>query len=470
MPESKELTVVKSNSIIEAKYKLSTNEQKFILYMVSRLNSYDKQDFTLQKLTIKELQQIFNMESKTWGSIYQRVHGIMQSLNKKPLVIEKEDGKILELNWIASFEYQRMGTGEIEFEFSKKLIPYLLELKSHFTKYKLQNVLILKSAFSIRLYELLKSQEFKKKAIYEVKALKEKLGVEDKYKDFYGFKRRCLLSAQKELKQKSDIAFTFEEHEKKGKKVVSLLFHIFPNVPEKLPVKIKINDNQKNLFEQEEPQSSPPPKVEIGEIEKALLSAGIKPKKVVMEIYAKGFEIIQDPEARAEAKKLFNGNKDLYFQSKLDLAELEAKKGKSNFNKAGYLVKAIKENYMAVEVEKEVKNREAKERQRKRAEQEKSIEDKKKGLQKMLWEFKVNRAKELFTKHEHLLMQMYVKFGIEYEKGKELELFESSKLAIHRGRIINEIIRRFETDFEDIKKEFEPRYKKLRMKFSKDWI
>lgn len=126
------LSVVKSNRVIEAKYRLGARAQKFILFMASMVNPMDD-EFKYLRVKVKDIEPIFNTDQKKWGSIYQIVKEIILSLNNHPLKIEQEDGSHLIVNWIASAEI-RQGSGMVEFEFSEKLRPYLLQLKSHFTK------------------------------------------------------------------------------------------------------------------------------------------------------------------------------------------------------------------------------------------------------------------------------------------------------------------------------------------------
>jgi plasmid replication initiation protein len=224
---NKTRSVVKSNRIIEAKYRLNVREQKFILYMVSLIKT-DDVDFKFYRVKISEFEKILNVEGKKWGSIYQTVKDIILNLNEKPLIIAKEDGKKQQIiNWIASAEIEA-GAGVIEFEFSEKLKPYLLQLKSHFTRYNLDNVLQLKSGFSIRMYELLKSHQFQGRVEYELEELKVLLGVDDKYVDYTDFKKRVLKTAQSELKDKSDLQFVFKE-KRVNRKIHSIQFSISDN-------------------------------------------------------------------------------------------------------------------------------------------------------------------------------------------------------------------------------------------------
>lgn len=69
---------------------------------------------------------------------------------------------------------------------------------------------------------------------------------EEKYAQYGHFKARVLQTAQKELKQKTDIYFTFEEV-KENKKVVAITFQIFENTKNKKHL-VTYDFDQLNLY------------------------------------------------------------------------------------------------------------------------------------------------------------------------------------------------------------------------------
>jgi plasmid replication initiation protein len=120
--------------------------------------------------------------------------------------------------------------GLIHFEVNPKLKPYLLNISNNFTSYHLDKISHLKSAYSIRIYELLK--QYQKGGWWKVTLvkLKELLKVEKNksYNRYSNFKQKVILTAQKEIEQKTDIKFQFEE-QKTGRKVEVITFYILPN-------------------------------------------------------------------------------------------------------------------------------------------------------------------------------------------------------------------------------------------------
>ena len=102
----------------------------------------------------------------------------------------------------------------------------MLGLQEFYTSYKLVDILSLKSKYSIRLYEILKSNLYKKCIEIEIEELKKMLYANEKsYNVYQNVKNKVIMQAQKELKNKTDIAFNFTEI-KTGRKVTSIKFYI----------------------------------------------------------------------------------------------------------------------------------------------------------------------------------------------------------------------------------------------------
>lgn len=231
---SKEI-IVKDNKLIEANYYLSTLQQKVLLKAISVIEPTNI-DKHIYKFSIMDFADSVDLKgSKT---IYSQMVTICDQLTDlRKFLIKKDDGGIAYINWVASAEYIPK-EAVVEVEFSQKLIPYLMELKEQFTTYYLANVMQLKSSYSIRIFELLKQYEkLKKRKIY-LEELRKMVGttvidmngnvIKNDYELYGHFKERVILTAQKELKQKTDIYFNFKEV-KEGRKVIAIEFEILEN-------------------------------------------------------------------------------------------------------------------------------------------------------------------------------------------------------------------------------------------------
>ena len=218
--------VVKSNDLIEARQRLSIQEQRIILLLISKVRPEDI-NFLWYKFKIRELAKFLGLE--TSNRLYADVRKAVRKLIKRIITVDRK-GRNIDLNLVQAAEYG--DKGYVKICINQVMKPYLLNLKSHFTKYYIGYVIHLRSTYSIRIYELLKRFEHLGEASFELGRLKYTLGVDpDEYKIYSHFKNKALLFAQKELFEKTDLAFTFEEI-KSGKKVTEIRFIIKKNDPE----------------------------------------------------------------------------------------------------------------------------------------------------------------------------------------------------------------------------------------------
>ena len=244
----KNMQVKKSEAVVNARYKLNPLSLKFITTLIAGLKFGDNENEEYV-FKVKDFKELTKLKRK---DLHFAIKQALKELLEKPLDIPTEDGFMV-CNWISGGNYID-SAGEIKFMIYPKLRPYLLEAKAKFLKYRLENILPLKSSYSIRLYEMLKdkyNQEAgygKKQAekIYNVKELREKLEIPRSYK-FNDVKRFVLEKAKTELEKHTDIVFDYKEI-KSGRKVVELKFTIRKN-PTKTEeyIESKINYNLKNI-------------------------------------------------------------------------------------------------------------------------------------------------------------------------------------------------------------------------------
>jgi plasmid replication initiation protein len=135
------------------------------------------------------------------------------------------------LNWLSYAEYTK-GSGYIEVRFDKALKPYLLGLKGYFTQYELEKLVNFKSGYAMRLFELLKKEQFKAdgngyfKRSFEYDELRGLLGIDKKeYEFFKDFRVNVVQVATREINANPDISIIKVDYPKTGRKVSHIVFH-----------------------------------------------------------------------------------------------------------------------------------------------------------------------------------------------------------------------------------------------------
>ena len=223
------MLVTQSNQLVEAKYYLSLYEQRLVLMLASMVEPDDK-DFKTYAIKVSDFKDLVGLKTK---NLYPKVKLLLKSLASRVIEIPKGGRNYLITGWISDAEYFD-DAGVVKLSFSAKLKPYLIALKNEFTSHKLGIAIKFKGAYTIRIYTLLKQYQRLGVRKFTLDEFREILGVgEGKFSLFADLKRRTILQAQKEFSRQdkdgsyfSDINFTFETT-KTGRKVTGLIFNIF---------------------------------------------------------------------------------------------------------------------------------------------------------------------------------------------------------------------------------------------------
>jgi plasmid replication initiation protein len=217
----KEYSVTKANTLIEANYKLTLTQQRIVLLMASMVQPGDE-DFKTYRIYVRDLLDILDINR---SHLYEQMIVMIRNLMKVVVTINLPDEKYLDTHWIDSQKYE-VGGGYSDVTFHPELKPFFLRLKEKFTTYKLENVMRLKSIYSIRIYELLKQYQGIGKRSITIEKLRKMLGIEPKEYQHYGhFKSKVIEVAYREINEKTDILFDYRET-KLGRKVNELEFII----------------------------------------------------------------------------------------------------------------------------------------------------------------------------------------------------------------------------------------------------
>ena len=214
--------VAKDNKLIQSRYDLSMLEQKVILIMASKIQPQDREINTVL-FKARELADILEVSEK---NLYRDLPKMTKSLISKVIEIEEVNtNRLIQTHFVSTAIYNR-GQGTVELKFSDEIKPYLLQLKTLFTSYKLGNILNLNSKYSIRLYEFLKSEAFKKTTIITIDDIRAMLNLTQKSYDLFGsLNKKVIEPAIDEINNNTDIEASCEKI-LDGRKVVALEFKI----------------------------------------------------------------------------------------------------------------------------------------------------------------------------------------------------------------------------------------------------
>lgn len=236
----REYLVVKGNELIQKnRFELSLTEQKTIAFICSMIKPIEPKDrakgvpFQLEyDFNIREYCKICGIDYNA-GKNYTDIKATLKHLSDRSMWVtfdENPDEEVL-CRWLQKVRTnKRSGIAHVEID--RDLAPYLFDLGQKFTQYQLYNILAMKSAFSVRMYELMKSYTNLRTHTFDVDELKQLLMVDDvkSYKDFSLFRKYVLEKAQEEINELTDITIKFEPITR-GKKVVQVKFSIKEKSP-----------------------------------------------------------------------------------------------------------------------------------------------------------------------------------------------------------------------------------------------
>lgn len=227
--------VVKGNELIQQnRFELSLPEQKTIAFICSMIKPIDSaartKDIPFQleyNFNIRDYCKVCGIDYDA-GKNYTNVKATLKKLSDRSMWItfdSNPDEEIL-CRWFSKVRTNKK-SGIAHVKLDEDIVPYLFDLGQKFTQYQLFNILAMKSAFSVRIYELMKSYAFQKNKIFEIDELKHLLMVSDvkSYKDFSLFRAKVLEKAQEEINELTDLNISFESITK-GRKVVKIKFLI----------------------------------------------------------------------------------------------------------------------------------------------------------------------------------------------------------------------------------------------------
>jgi plasmid replication initiation protein len=258
------LIVRQGNVLIESSYKIaSLGEGRLIRLLLAQIKPEDE-ELKAYRISVADFAMVFGLNSQN-GRLFELIDKASEALVSRKISIREEGKKsFIHMNWLSSAKYVD-GEGYVELRFDVNLKPFLLQLKGYFTQYGLDRMIHFKSVYSIRLFELLKIEEFKANHIgkftrkFEYEELREKMGIEqDEYPFFKDFRVRIIETAKKELNTNSDIFISDVEYLKTMRKVSHIIFHC----EKSKQTYLNLQDGSPSLKEVKEVQNAVPQEIQ----------------------------------------------------------------------------------------------------------------------------------------------------------------------------------------------------------------
>ena len=230
---AKKAIVTQDNRFIYAKYDMNANELKFFMWIIAQINSQRDQLFKFCEIPLNEIMEIWQRNDK--NPDYNYIRDLCKSMLKKTYI---EDFKLIDENTMKeksifqgytlfkSIRYEEE-QGYISYQLNDTLMQYLLDLKGNFTQLKFDDIQRMKSAYSIRIYNMLLAELKQNRQNFKINllALQNILEVPKIYIErWIDFKRFVLDQAKKDINAKSNIILLDIKTSKTGRKITDLEF------------------------------------------------------------------------------------------------------------------------------------------------------------------------------------------------------------------------------------------------------
>ena len=218
--QQREYTVVKSNELIQrARYDLSLKEMKLFCFIVSKIKPNDRTG-EWYSFTFMDFCKVFGLTAS--GENYKDIKQGLKNLRDKSFWLMNEDGSESLCGWLHDVTVDKRSK-RIKVMLHEKVSRFLIGVTEGFLQYQLIYCLPMRSTYSLRLYEQLKAQAFKKRFEIGIDDLRKYLACP--YDNFKDLRRRALDIAVREINLYTDLQVSWEP-KKKGNTVISVKFKV----------------------------------------------------------------------------------------------------------------------------------------------------------------------------------------------------------------------------------------------------
>lgn len=261
--------VTKSNDLIQkTRYSLPKVQQKILLAMIAQIDPIkDNDPNKIYTMSFSDFSKLTGVDMSKYA--YRNyIRDTIGALSASYFWLDEKSAKSSKdklIRWIGEETDIDYTNREIHLQFSKRIFPYLTQLKSNYTSFNVEYLLHMNSTYAMRFYEILLSwdngdtdygytnnivfqpvteeilDKFPEKAseikgfkykVFDIEALKEQLSpaptdskkdgspkeksLNEKYPNFGDFERFVLVKAKNEINKMTDLWFDYVPVRKKG--------------------------------------------------------------------------------------------------------------------------------------------------------------------------------------------------------------------------------------------------------------
>ena len=192
--------IKQSNRLVEARYKLTLNEQKMIVAICSQLDK-NAAEFATVRIKVADMANFCGFTAKDRYTVVKDV--IMRLLDRK-LMIHYDNGGWYGTHWLQSARYIPEES-MIEYRVDDNLKPELLQLQKAYLSTPALPMMTMSRDYSIRIYMLLKKMLNLQTFEYEIKTIREMFCLGKTYEKISNFKNKVMEPAIKEINESTDI-------------------------------------------------------------------------------------------------------------------------------------------------------------------------------------------------------------------------------------------------------------------------
>lgn len=252
--------IVKDNALINASYNLDLVEQRLILLAIVEARESGKGINANDPLTV-HAESYINQFGVHRNTAYQALKDACDDLFARQFSYQSlsEKGNVInhKSRWVSEVAYID-NEAVVRLIFAPAIVPLITRLEEQFTKYEIQQISNLTSAYAVRLYEILIAwRSTGKTPFITIYDFRQKIGVlETEYKRMYDFKKYVLDIALKQVNEHTDINVKVEQH-KTGRSITGFSFsfkqkksatNTANDISQDKELKINLTDAQRYLF------------------------------------------------------------------------------------------------------------------------------------------------------------------------------------------------------------------------------